>query len=72
LKPLDRIVGSGLILVVMAVGLAGVPCGCRGSAGTSSEGGVEKVPESVEQMKNLMKERAAALKGRKGGAPGKR
>jgi hypothetical protein len=71
LKPRGRIVGSGLI-AIMAIGLAGAPCGCGGSAGTSSQDGVEKVPESVEQMKNIMKERAAALKGRKGGVPGKR
>jgi hypothetical protein len=67
----DRIARSGLVVVAVSIGLAGVPCGC-GSGGSTSQGGAEKVPASVEQMKNIMKERAASLKARKGGVPGKR
>ena len=72
LRSLDRIAGPGLIIVALAIGLAGVPLGCGGSTGSRSGDGVEKVPESAEQLKNLMKERAASLKGKKGGVPGRR
>jgi len=63
---------SGLVFVALGIGLAGIAGGCGRSTGEPSQGGVEKAPESVELLKNSMKERAASLKGRKGGAPGKR
>jgi hypothetical protein len=69
---LNRAIRATLVMIATAIGLAGMPLGCGGSTGSSSQGGVEKVPESVNLMKNAMKERAAAQKGRKGGAPGKR
>jgi hypothetical protein len=67
----NRLVGPGLITLALAIGLAGVPLGCGGSTGSSPDG-KEKVPAAVEEMKKLMKERAASLKAQKGGAPGRR
>ena len=64
-----RIIRSTLACLVLAVGLGGL-AGCGGETGSGAGAGGEKVPEGIVKLKESMKERAAAQKGRPGG-PGR-
>ena len=62
-----QFVRSGLVGLALGVGLAGLAGGCGGTGGSDTPTQGEKVPEGIVQMKNAMKERAAAKKGRPSG-----
>jgi hypothetical protein len=66
------LIRSGLACVALGVGLGSVAVGCGDAGGSRPPGQAEPVPESVELMKQSMKERQAALKGRPKGPAGKR
>lgn len=61
-----RIIRSTLACLMLAVGLGCIAGGCGGETGPGTGPGVEKVPEGFEKVKESMKERAAAKKGRPG------
>jgi hypothetical protein len=50
---------------VLAVGLGGL-AGCGGGTGSGAGAEGEKMPEGIVKLKESMKERAAAQKGRPG------
>jgi len=61
--------GSMVAGLVLASGLGGIAgCGGPTGSGTGAEG--EKVPEGIVKLKESMKERAAAAKKGRPGAPG--
>jgi hypothetical protein len=62
----SRFVRSELFGLALGIGLWGIAAGCGGTtgSGTGTEG--EKVPEGIVKLKESMKERAAAKRGRPG------
>jgi hypothetical protein len=65
-----RIIRSTLACLLLAAGLGGIAGGCGGGTGSGTGAEGEKVPEGIVKLKESMKERAAAKKGRPGG-PGR-
>ena len=69
-KRRTQLVWSVLVCLALAIGIGGGAGGCGGSTGSQPQAEGEPAPKSAEMLKQSMKERAAALKGRPGKARG--
>jgi hypothetical protein len=57
----------GLVCLALGFGFGGIAVGCGGSTGSDTQTQAEQVPDYAVKMKNAMKQKAAAQKGRTGG-----